>query len=46
MKTEQSLCSLVWVRQKVMADCLLSLKALLGLSGFSASGLGNQIKEY
>ena len=29
-----------------MADCLLSLKALLGLSGFSASGLGNQIKEY
>ena len=33
----------VWVRQKVMADCLLSLKALLGFGGFSASGLGNQI---
>ena len=46
MKTEQSLCCLVWVRQKVMADGLLSLKALLGFGGFSASGLCNQIKEY
>ncbi len=43
MKTEQSLCSLVWVRQKVMADGLLSLKALLGFGGFGASGLCNQI---
>ena len=45
MKTEQSLCCLVWVMQKVMADGLLSLKVLLGFGGFSASGLGNQIKE-
>ena len=45
MKMEQSLCCLVWVRQKVMADGLLSLKALLGFGGFSASGLCNQIKE-
>ncbi len=29
-----------------MADGLLSLKVLLGFGGFSASGLGNQIKEY
>ena len=29
-----------------MADCLLSLKALLGFGGFSAGGLGNQIQEY
>lgn len=28
-----------------MADCLLSLKALLGFGGFGASGLCNQIKE-
>ena len=45
MKTEQSLCCLVWVRQKVMADGLLSLKVLLGFGGFSASSLCNQIKE-
>lgn len=43
METEQSLCCLVWVRQKVMVDGLFSLKALLGFGGFSASGLGNQI---
>ena len=42
MKMEQSLCFLVWVRQKV-TDGWLSLKALLGFGGFSASGLGNQI---
>ena len=29
-----------------MADCLFSLKALLGFGGSGASGLGNQIKEY
>ena len=46
MKTEQSFCCLVWVRQKVMADGLLSLKALLGFGGFSASSLCNQIQEY
>ena len=28
-----------------MVDGLLSLKVLLGFGGFSASGLGNQIKE-
>lgn len=43
MKTEQSLCCLVWVRQKAMADYLFSLKVLLGFGGFSARGLGNQI---
>ena len=46
MKTEQSFCCLVLVRQKITADGLLSLKALLGFGSFSASGLGNQIKEY
>lgn len=43
MKTEQSFCCLVLLRQNIMIDGLLSLKALLGFGGFSASGLGNQI---
>ena len=43
MKTEQSIFNLVLLRQKITADYLLSLKALLGFGGFSASGLCNQI---
>ena len=46
MKTEQSFCCLVLVRQKITADYLFSLKVLLVFGGFSASGLCNQIQEY
>ena len=46
MKTEQSFCCLVLLRQKITADYLFSLKALLGFSGFSTCGFGDQIQEY
>ena len=46
MKMEQSFCCLVLLRQKITADYLLSLKALLGFGGFSTCGFCNQIQEY